>query len=134
MRPSIGTLVLLASLAAVPASAQDAKGTWLSQSGETRIKIDSCGAQLCGTVVWQQTPGMDVNNPDAAKRNRPIVGLRMISGMKASAGGEWTGELYNFQDGKTYTGKMKLTGGALELSGCVMGGLVCRAQTWTKAN
>jgi uncharacterized protein (DUF2147 family) len=133
MRISIAAAaLLLCSLSAGPAAAQDATGVWLSQTGETRVRIAACGAEMCGTVIWQQTPGKDVNNPDAARRDRPIVGIRMMFGMKKS-GAEWNGQLYNFQDGKTYTGKMKLSGAnAMELGGCVMGGLVCRTQTWTR--
>ena len=134
MRISIAAVaLLLCGLGAGPAAAQDAAGVWLSQTGETRVRIAACGAEMCGTVVWQKTPGKDVNNPDAARRDRAIVGIRMMSGMKKSAAG-WTGQLYNFQDGKTYTGTMKLpSANAMELGGCVMGGLICRTQTWTRA-
>lgn len=134
MRISIAAAaLLLCSHGAVPAAAQDATGVWLSQSGETRVRIAACGAELCGTVVWQKTPGKDVNNPEASKRDRPVVGIRMIWGMKKS-GADWNGQLYNFQDGKTYNGKMKFAGAnAMELGGCVMGGLICRTQTWTRA-
>lgn len=133
MRISIAAAaLLLCSLGTGPTVAQDATGVWLSQTGETRVRIAPCGAELCGTVIWQQTPGKDVNNPDAARRDRPIVGIRMMFGMKKS-GAEWTGQLYNFQDGKSYTGTMKLSGTtAMELGGCVMGGLICRTQTWTR--
>jgi uncharacterized protein (DUF2147 family) len=118
-----------------PASAEEATGTWLSQSGETRVRIAPCGAALCGTVVWQKTPSKDANNPDPAKQGRPVVGIQMISGMKQAAAGEYQGQLYNFQDGKTYTGKLKVAGpGSLSLSGCVMGGIICRSQTWTRVN
>jgi uncharacterized protein (DUF2147 family) len=128
-------IVLTAVFAAGGAAAQDVKGTWLSQTGETRVRIAPCGAALCGTVVWQKAPGKDEKNPDAAKRNRNIVGIQMIFGMKPSGGAEWTGQLYNFQDGKTYTGKMTLAGpNALSLSGCIAGGLICRAQTWSRVN
>jgi uncharacterized protein (DUF2147 family) len=117
-----------------PALAEEPTGTWLSQSGETRVRIAPCGAALCGTVVWQKTPSKDVNNPDPAKQGRAVVGIQMISGMKPSAAGEYEGQLYNFQDGKTYTGKLKVAGlGSLSLSGCVMG-IICRAQTWTRVN
>src|ERR1700719_3064225 len=83
-------------LISAPASAEEATGTWLSQTGETRIRIALCGAALCGTVVWQKTPSKDVNNPDPSKQNRPVVGIQMISGMKPSAAGEYEGQLYNF--------------------------------------
>jgi uncharacterized protein (DUF2147 family) len=127
-------LAAMVSISA-PAIAEDVTGTWLSQTGETRIRIAPCGGALCGTVVWQKTPSKDVNNPDPSKQNRPVVGIQMISGMKQSAPGEYAGQLYNFQDGKTYTGKLKIAGpGSLNLSGCVMAGIICRSQTWTRVN
>ena len=35
---------------------------------------------------------------------------------------------------KTYTGKMTFAGKTMQLSGCVLGGLICRSQTWAKLN
>jgi uncharacterized protein (DUF2147 family) len=126
----LGTLAFTA-----PALAQsgDPSGVWLSQSGETRVKIGKCGAVYCGTIVASKQ-AKDVNNPDPAKRDRSLVGVQMISDIQPSGSG-FSGQLYNFQDGKTYTGKLRLMGPkALELSGCVLGGLFCKSQTWTRVN
>lgn len=133
-KASVG-MVLLMALAAGPAAAQapSPAGTWLSQSGETRVRIAPCGAQLCGTIVWVKTPGKDVHNPDPAQRGRDLVGLRMIA-MSPAGQNAWKGSLYRYTDGQTFTGTMKMTGqNTMELSGCVAGGLICRAQTWTRA-
>jgi uncharacterized protein (DUF2147 family) len=122
-------------LLAVPAQAQiaDPSGTWVTQSGDTRVRIARCGTEYCGTIA-SSTYQKDVNNADPKLRDRNIVGVRMIWDLKPDGGG-YTGQLYNPQDGKTYTGKLKLTSAnTLQLSGCVFGGLVCRAQTWTKGN
>ena len=118
-----------------PALAQsgDPSGTWLSQSGETRVRIAKCGAAHCGTIVASAMP-KDVNNPDASKRERSLVGVQMISGLQSAGEGAWSGSLYNYTDGKTYSGKMRLVSpAALELSGCVMG-VICRSQTWSRVN
>ncbi len=134
MRSTLFAIAATLTIAAMPVLAQDANGTWLTESGETRIRIAPCGGNYCGNVVWQKTPGKDVNNPDASKQNRPVVGITMFTGKK-SGDGEWTGQLYNFQDGKTYTGKLKLSNpNALTLSGCIMGGIICRSQTWTRVS
>jgi uncharacterized protein (DUF2147 family) len=54
----------------------------------------------------------------------------MISGMKASGDG-YSGKLYNYTDGKTYSGNLKTVGDdELDLSSCVMG-VFCKHQTWT---
>jgi uncharacterized protein (DUF2147 family) len=135
----LARLTLLAALCAFasPSIAQDAAkvaGLWQSQSGITRVKVSPCGEGLCGTVVWQKTPSKDVHNPDPAKRERPIVGLQLVSNMKPVGPGEWTGSIYNYEDGKTYQGKVKAAGDAIEIGGCVMGGMICQSKTWTKVN
>jgi uncharacterized protein (DUF2147 family) len=74
-----------------------------------------------------------VNNPDASLRTRSLVGIHMISDIQPSGDG-FSGQLYNYKDGKTYSGKMSFQGQAMKLSGCVFGGLICRSQTWAKVN
>jgi uncharacterized protein (DUF2147 family) len=136
----LARLTIFAALCAftVPASAQDAAkvaGIWRSQSGITRVKVTPCGSGLCANVVWQQSPSKDVHNPDPAKRERPVVGLQLVSGMKPVGPNEWGGAIYNYEDGKTYQGKVKVTNAnAIEIGGCVMGGMICQSKTWTKVN
>jgi len=123
---------LLASLS-LPASAQDANGTWLTASGETRVRIAPCGGSICGTIVWVKNPAKDEQNPNAALKARNVVGINMIQ-MKPAGDKKWSGTLYNYTDGKTYSGSMTMSGAnSLSLSGCVAG-IFCRSQTWTRVN
>jgi uncharacterized protein (DUF2147 family) len=128
----------LAQNATKVAATQDAtkvSGVWQSQSGITRVRVTPCGSGLCGTVVWQKTPSKDVHNPDPAKRDRSIVGVQLVSNMKPVSHNEWSGAIYNYEDGKTYHGKVKVNGGnSIDIGGCVMGGMVCQSKTWTKVN
>lgn len=125
---------LIVMAGAAQAQPSDPSGTYLSESGETRVRITRCGSAYCGTIVAVQGEAKDVNNPDPAQRGRNLVGMRMISNIQPSGDG-FTGQLYNYKDGKTYTGRMNFRGGnAMELSGCVLGGLICRSQTWKKVN
>ena len=133
-RKLIASASLAAALmASLPAQAEDITGTWLSQSGETRVRISPCGGAFCGAIVWVSKPGKDVNNPNASKRERSLIGVQMVT-MKPQGGAELYGHLYNYQDGKTYSGKAKVSSAGLELSGCVLGGLICRTQTWTRVD
>jgi uncharacterized protein (DUF2147 family) len=123
------------ALLGLPAQAQspDPSGTWLTQSGDTRVRIAKCGTALCGIIV-SSTYQKDTNNSDPKLRERSMVGVQMISDIRPTGDG-FSGQLYNPQDGKTYTGKLKvMSPTTLQLSGCVLGGLICRSQTWTKAN
>ncbi len=135
MKPIICAVLGVLTLAA-PASAQgqDPSGTYVSETGETRVRIAKCGSAFCGTITAVQGEAKDVHNPDPAKRSRNLVGVQMITNIMPVGEG-YAGELYNYKDGKIYSGKMSFKGGnAMQLSGCVMGGLVCRSQTWTKVN
>lgn len=126
-------LAILGALV-TPASAQDVAGTWSAESGRSRVQVAACGSARCGTIVWTAARVLDVNNPDPARKDRELVGLRIISDARQQ-GDSWIGQLYNPLDGRTYQGRMRLTGPReLELSGCVMRGLICRSQTWTRAN
>jgi len=129
----LATFCLCLLTGAARAQAQDPSGTYLSESGETRVRIARCGQAYCGTIVSVQGDPKDVNNPDAALRGRSLVGVQMIFNLRPSGDG-FTGQLYNPKDGRTYTGKMTFAGKAMQLSGCVMGGLLCRSQTWAKVN
>src|SRR5580704_1608103 len=47
---------------------------------------------------------------------------------------QWSGNVYNASDGKTYSGSFTMTGpNTAELKGCVMS-VICKTQTWTRAN
>lgn len=117
---------------AVPATAEPA-GTWLRETGSSRIRVASCGGALCGTITWLKEPRNDVNNPDAAKKKKPLLGTTIFFGMKPSKSNQWKGNAYNPEDGKTYTGYMTLQGeNSLKTQGCALGGLVCRSVTWTR--
>jgi uncharacterized protein (DUF2147 family) len=117
---------------AARAQAPDVAGTWLTEGGRSQVRIAPCGSARCGTIIWTVAEAKDVHNPDPARRAKSLVGLQMIRNARAGAEG-WTGALYNPLDGRTYTGRMRIiAAGQLELSGCVLAGLICRSQTWTR--
>ena len=136
-------LTLLSMPLADLAFAGDPAGTWLTASGKSRVRIADCGGTLCGTIVWLKEPNDDAGKPktdqhnaDASKRSRPIIGVPIVLGMKPTGTPDkWAGQVYNAEDGKTYSGSLTLTGPSkLDLEGCALGGLVCKTQTWTRVN
>jgi uncharacterized protein (DUF2147 family) len=124
---------LILALIASPAAAATPKGDWLVEDKDAIIRIDSCGSALCGTVVWtKKQGGLDENNPDPAKRSRPIMGLQLLLGMKPASDGRWEGDIYNPENGKTYTSRMWLkSDDMLRIEGCVLG-FLCGGQDWTR--
>ena len=133
MKTSITAAALLLGLS-LPAFAQSPIGTFASQSGDTRVRFADCGGQICGTIVSARGATRDEKNENATLRSRNLVGVRMIT-MRPNGANAWQGTLYNYQDGKTYNGRMTMpAANSMSLSGCVLGGLICRSQTWTRVN
>ena len=65
----------------------------------------------------------------------PLMGVTIVIGMKPSGADKWAGQVYNAEDGKTYSGSITMRGAsALKLEGCALAGLICKAQTWTRVN
>jgi uncharacterized protein (DUF2147 family) len=119
---AVAVAAALALAGAVHAqSADDAIGVWENPENKSHTQFYKCGDGVCAKIVrvvdGQKT---DDKNPDAARRNRPIVGLVIMQGAKKSGPLTWTGQLYNRADGKTYTGTLTVKSRtAVELSGCV---------------
>jgi uncharacterized protein (DUF2147 family) len=127
---------------ATPALAGDPIGKWLTKDDKATVTIARCGDALCGTIIALKEPNdpetgkpkTDVNNPDAAKRSRPVIGVHIVFDMKPNGKPDvWDGQVYNAEDGKTYTGSITLTSAStLDLKGCALGGLICKTQTWNR--
>jgi uncharacterized protein (DUF2147 family) len=139
---AVSTIVLALS-AVAPAHAADPVGTWLTGDKKGKVKIANCGGAICGTLSWLAEPNdpdthqpkTDKNNKDASKQDRPLIGVAIVLGMKPVGGDKWEGQVYNAEDGGTYTGSFTMTNANTALlKGCVMGGLLCKSQTWTRSN
>ncbi|HKN26468.1 MAG TPA: DUF2147 domain-containing protein [Roseiarcus sp.] len=115
-------IVLAASATAVWAG--DAKGEWARDDGKAKVRFASCGGDaLCGAISWLRDPKNDPRK----------VGQQVFFGMKPQGDNVWTGAAFNPEDGKTYSGKMTLSGDRLTTAGCVLGGLICKSMGWTRA-
>lgn len=135
-------LVLTASLLAATSllapltwAASDATptGVWMTENNLSKVRVASCGKAMCATIVWASKSGTDKNNPDPALRTRSIVGLDLTRDMRPDGKGGYAGNIYNPQDGKTYEATMqRVSESELEVGGCVLGGLLCGSETWTR--
>ena len=138
-RPRLRRALLLVACAGALAQGADVSGAWTTEHGDAKIRIAACGPSLCGTIVWLAQPvdpdgraKTDVNNPDAAKRARPLVGLTILTGLTPS-GQTWRGVIYNADDGREYDVSLRLLDDRhAGVRGCVLGGLFCGGETWTR--
>jgi uncharacterized protein (DUF2147 family) len=124
------------------ARAGNVEGTWQSHDGMLKVRLSDCGSTLCGKVVWlgepidraTGKPKTDKRNPDPAKRARPLIGLTVVKSLKPTGPNEWSGLIYNADDGNTYQAHLKVTNArTVRLQGCVLG-VLCKANTWMRAD
>jgi uncharacterized protein (DUF2147 family) len=134
-RTHMHRIVLLSAallVSAAPALAAEPIGEWLVKDGVARIKIDNCGEGLWGVVAWEKEPGVDEHNPDPSKRARPTLGMPVLLDMKSTEPGRWDGEVYNAENGKTYSSHISLVStDVLRVEGCVLG-ILCGGENWTR--
>src|SRR3954464_3235595 len=117
-----------------PALAADPTGDWRVADGVANIRVAQCSGSMWGAVSWEKQPGgRDENNPDVSKKNRPTLAMPTLIDMKKKPGADqWEGQVYNAQDGQTYSATITPTGtDQLEIKGCVRG-FLCGGETWTR--
>ena len=111
-------------------------GDWKTPDGSV-VRTFPCQGSLCIKIisVTPTAPGtLDSNNPDAALRRRSLCNLVIgigfaLDGATAASGGQ----LYDPESGKTYRGKIDLTGDILKLRGYIGLALFGRTETWERA-
>ena len=137
MRKIIFSMIfMLMPLAA--AFAQDVIGKWKLEDGSAIVEVYKNGDAFNGKIVWLNNPNgpdgkpaTDRNNPDSNLRSRQLMGLNMLSGLKASNGEYSGGKIYDPGNGKTYNCSMKVEGKVLKVRGSLdKKGLIGRTMDW----
>src|SRR5258707_909348 len=100
-------------------SANTPVGVWLTEEKEGKVRIEQCGANLCGYSV-------------DAKSNQN--GERILINMKPG-NSKWSGRIHDPKSGSTYDSTIALKGSdTLRVQGCAFGGMFCGSQTWSRVN
>lgn len=104
-------------------------GEWWTPGFNARVRIEACGDAVCGHITW----AWDEIPKDIVDKN-PLVGRKVIEGMRAQAGLRWSGgRLYNPENGRDYKGQLHLqTPSRLVVDGCFL--FVCQQQIWRRVD
>jgi hypothetical protein len=95
-------------------------GVWLTEEKEGKVRIEQCGANLCGYAVDK-------------KSNQN--GEQVLINMKPGKESKWSGRILDPDSGSTYDSTIALKGtDTLRVQGCAFGGMFCGGQTWTRVN
>ena len=104
-------------------------GLWREKDGGT-IRVYRCGMGYCAVIASVNPPldpvtgkpATDKNNLDVHKRSRPLVGVAVLSSMRPSGPGKWSGMLYDSDRGRNLAGHLvEIDAGTIRIEGCVIG-------------
>jgi uncharacterized protein (DUF2147 family) len=95
-------------------------GLWLTEEKEGKVRIEQCGANLCGYSVDKKS-----NQNDE----------QVLINMKAGKDAKWSGRIFDPNTGSTYDSTIAMKGSdSLRVQGCAFGGMFCGGQTWSRVN
>jgi uncharacterized protein (DUF2147 family) len=105
----------VATPAAAPVQiANSPLGVWATEENKGNVRVEACGANLCGYAVNS--------------------GERILINMK-SEGSKWTGRIHDPDSGKDYDSTIAMKGSnILKVQGCAFGGMFCGGQTWKRVS
>lgn len=114
-------------------------GTWFNTEKTAQIEIMNSGEEFLGKIIWLNPatkdgqPVLDKANENEKLRNRPIMGLTILEGLKYE-GGVWKGgKIYDPNSGKTYSCELKLKSPEkLEVKGFLGFSWIGKTVEWTK--
>jgi hypothetical protein len=100
--------------AATASDSNSPLGIWATEDNKGNVRIEECGANLCGYSV--------------------NTGERILINMKPQ-GGKWTGRIHDPSSGRNYDSTIALKGtSTLKVQGCAFGGMFCGGQTWKRGS
>ena len=85
---------------------------------------------MCGTVTWAAERAQQA----ARKGADTLVGARLLNDFKPSGSGQWRGTVFVPDMDLRVGGKIQVVDdNRLKVSGCILKGLMCRSQVWTRS-
>lgn len=123
--------LLLAPTAALAGPATDSNfqpSEWRNPGNTVHIRAANCGTNLCGVVVWASaTAKTDVGG------DTRLVGTEILRDFHPAGRNSWRGSVYVPDIRHTFSGTLTVLGpDTMVGKGCVLFGLLCKSQIWTR--
>lgn len=121
-------VVLIFSLAlskpARAATPAEVAGDWATPGLGAIVRLAPCAndrERLCGRLIWAWDP---------SRVERGAIGTEMLRNFIWRSDAWVNGEVFNPEDGRTYSGSIRPDGDVLRLRGCA--GPFCQTQVWRR--
>jgi uncharacterized protein (DUF2147 family) len=135
MKRIFAQLALVALAAAVPVTASTEAaldGHWRNPKGNVIVRVAPCGESYCGIVV----EASDKAKATARKGGTPnLIGTRILSGLHPAGDGSFKGQAFDPKRNIRAPATIRLFGSStLVVKGCVLSGIICKEQRWTRVS
>ncbi len=132
LAPALALFSLAAPAYAGPSPAAPVASEWRNPSNSVHVRIDKCGGALCGTVTWASEKAI----ADARRGGtETLVGTHLFRDLKPAGAGKWSGKVFVPDIRQTFSGTIQFADGDKMVGkGCVLFGLICKSQTWSRLN
>ncbi|MCR5856415.1 DUF2147 domain-containing protein [Mesorhizobium sp. J428] len=100
----------------------DLSGVWLRDDGNARVRIASCGNDICATNLW-------IGDTSGGEEAGDVLVMTLEPHSKT----QLRGTAYDPKRDRTYSITVQLRENRLVTRGCVLGGVLCRSVSWTPA-
>jgi len=114
-------IIFFAAAAVLSADTSALQGEWARGDGKARVRMESCGANLCAVNTWIRPGVRDEKTGD-----------RLIMTLAADGDSRWAGKAYDPQRRLTYRITITADARSMTTTGCVLGGLICKGMHWTR--
>ena len=114
-----------------PKTQPQTRSLWINPYNDVVVETGECEGKLCGWVVWA--------TPEAEQEAREggtlkLVGTELLLDFRKTGPTTWAGHVFVPDMGRTFYSTIRLTKpGILKISGCILGGLICKSQIWRRA-
>lgn len=107
-----------------------AASEWRNPKDSVRIRFAPCGQdRMCGVVTWAS----DKAKADARRGGtEQLVGTNLFRDFQRVAPGQYKGRVFVPDMNRTFAGHMEIKGDSMIGKGCVLAGLICKQQVWTR--
>lgn len=128
---SLAATPAIASVQAPPPQSRPVSGIWINPKGTVKVATGNCAGKLCGWVVWASPTA----RADAAAAGvKQLIGTELLRDYRMTGTGHWQGKVYVPDMGRTFYSTLTQTDPhRLKIRGCIVGGMVCKSQIWTKS-
>lgn len=89
-------------------------GVWATEENKGNVRVEQCGANLCG---YSEKSGEQI-----------LINMK-------PAGAKWSGRIHDPNSGSNYDSTIAMKGpNAMRVQGCAFGGMFCGGQTWKRVS